>query len=399
MCGRMIFNVGARRSGTFWLQRIVSAHPQVSTVPSETHLFSHGIAPLFDRFQHSLRSSATVGKVYSEREATLDAARDLCDVVFAGFLDPGATHVAERTPLHVLHLDLIAAIYPDAHFAHIVRDGRDVARSLVAQSWGPETIEAAAKEWRSAVTAAWEAKIPSQLYREVRYEQLLENPHEEVAELYRWLALPVNPEVVQDAVIEARIGANLGSRPSPIGTAKWRQTLSSEDLAAFDRVAGDLLAELSYPPSGTMPSPRSTRAPAVAQARELVASVKLALGRRRRGEPTPYRQQLVDEVAESLRAHDHGRLAGLMSEDALVRVVWNDGRRDARSERGRALLRDLLEGDSGLEGRQLRGDVFPGTPYAGLVMTNEGAGGVRTSQVAFMRFAGDRVGELVIYRL
>src|SRR4051794_19181933 len=58
--GRMIFNVGARRSGTFWLQRIVAAHPGVSAVPSETHLFSDGIAPLFSRLQHSVRSSTKV---------------------------------------------------------------------------------------------------------------------------------------------------------------------------------------------------------------------------------------------------------------------------------------------------------------------------------------------------
>src|SRR5437867_3952052 len=39
--GRMIFNLGARRSGTFWLQRIVCAHSDVAEIPSETHLFSH----------------------------------------------------------------------------------------------------------------------------------------------------------------------------------------------------------------------------------------------------------------------------------------------------------------------------------------------------------------------
>jgi len=77
--GRMIFNVGSRRSGTFWLQRIVTAHPEVAAVPSETNLFSGGIATLFECFQHSLRSSAKVGEVYVERDATLDAVRDLCD--------------------------------------------------------------------------------------------------------------------------------------------------------------------------------------------------------------------------------------------------------------------------------------------------------------------------------
>jgi hypothetical protein len=102
LSGRMIFNVGARRSGTHWLQRVVTAHPEVSAVPSETHLLSHGIAPLFERFQHSLRSSSTVGKVYVDREAILDATRDLCDVVFMEFMEAGTSRIAERTPLSLV---------------------------------------------------------------------------------------------------------------------------------------------------------------------------------------------------------------------------------------------------------------------------------------------------------
>jgi len=68
----MIFNVGSRRSGTFWLQRIVTAHPEVAAVPSETHLFSSGIAPLFECFQHSLRSSTKVGEIYVACDAASD---------------------------------------------------------------------------------------------------------------------------------------------------------------------------------------------------------------------------------------------------------------------------------------------------------------------------------------
>src|SRR5947208_2188830 len=147
--GRMIFVVGARRSGTRWLQRILAAHPHVAWVPSESHLFSHGIAPLFELFQHSLRSSTTTGRVYVERAVALDGARDLCDAVLGGFLDPGAERLVERTPLHVLHLDLISGIYPDAQVVHIIRDGRDVALSVAAQNWGPSGIKDAAAEWLS----------------------------------------------------------------------------------------------------------------------------------------------------------------------------------------------------------------------------------------------------------
>src|SRR3954451_9124785 len=277
--GRMIFNVGARRSGTFWLQRIVASHPEVAAVPSETHLFSDVIAPLFVRFQHSELWSPTVGEVYVDRESILDASRDLCDVVFAEFLEPGASRVAERTPLHALHLDLIAAIYPDARFVHIIRDGRDVARSIVSQGWGPETIEGAAQEWRAAVVAARAASLPPQTYREIRYEDLLADPEPAIRDIYGWLGLAAEDRIVEEAVDEANVGANLGAEPSRIATAKWHDMYSPQELVAFDRVAGDLLAELGYPPS----APEGT-APARPGSRRLakVTAARLAGIRRRR---------------------------------------------------------------------------------------------------------------------
>src|SRR5690242_16990370 len=98
---RMIFNVGARRSGTFWLQRIVTAHPDVAEIPSETSLFSHGIAPLMDRFHHGARSSPQVGVIYAPRDTLRDAIRLFTDTVLAPYLTDHATHLAERTALHV----------------------------------------------------------------------------------------------------------------------------------------------------------------------------------------------------------------------------------------------------------------------------------------------------------
>ena len=64
---RMIFCFGARRSGTYLLQRIVGAHPLVSQVPSETHIFSHGLVPLLERFRHEDPESLEVGSMYVER--------------------------------------------------------------------------------------------------------------------------------------------------------------------------------------------------------------------------------------------------------------------------------------------------------------------------------------------
>jgi hypothetical protein len=400
----MIFIVGSRRSGTFWLQRIVTTHPEVAAVPSETHLFSSGVAPLFAGFQHSLRSSSKVGEVYVERDAALDAARDMCDIVFGGMLEPGATRIAERTPVHAFHLPLIAAIYPDARFIHIIRDGRDVARSIAAQEWGPAEIEEAAAEWRSAIMAAREAGLPADLYREVRYEELVRDPGSVVSGLYEWLGLPATDDVVAEAAVEAGIAANLGGAPSGIGVAKWREEYSDADLAAFDRVAGDLLRDLGYPTSSETPS-RSTPPPRRRDSILQATRARLSSVRRRRGRPGRSRvrarplQELVDGVVGALQEHSFDRLSALLTDDALVRIVPADGDEQARGERGREVLRRFLAGDSAFTGQQVRGEVYLGLPYAGVVLTYRDGGGELAERAAFIRFAGERIGELVIYEL
>ncbi len=67
----------------------------MGAVPSESHLLSHGVAPLIERFHHGPRDSSQVGPIYVERERLIRALRHLCDEVFVEFLDPGQQWVPE----------------------------------------------------------------------------------------------------------------------------------------------------------------------------------------------------------------------------------------------------------------------------------------------------------------
>jgi hypothetical protein len=244
---RLIFNVGARRSGTYWLQRIITAHPDVAAVPSETHLFSHGIDLLLQRFQHEDPESGQVGSMFIDRGRLLDATRDFCDAAFETFRD-GREYVAERTPLHALHLELISEVYPDARVVHIIRDGRDAVRSLTVQRFGPDTVAGAAEEWRASVSAARDAGLAPNSYREVRYEEILGAPEEAIHAIYSWLGLEISDDALEQGLAAARAHANVGpSRTAVgIGTRMWEEEWGPDELAEFDRVAGDLLRELGY---------------------------------------------------------------------------------------------------------------------------------------------------------
>src|SRR4051812_14307970 len=93
LTGRMVFLVGAPRSGTNWLQRMLAAHPDVVALPSETHLFSHGLRLLDEQVQHGLVSSPHTGTVYLPRKEWVAAMREFCVLVYsrtADAIDPSA---------------------------------------------------------------------------------------------------------------------------------------------------------------------------------------------------------------------------------------------------------------------------------------------------------------------
>ena len=334
----LLFVVGARRSGTLWLHRILASHPEVAAIPAETHLFSHGIAPLFERFQHGVRNSVLTGTVYVERETAIAKARELCDLVFEPHR-AGARWLLERTPFHVHELELIREVYPDARMIQIIRDGRDVARSLAVQGWGPGTVAEAAREWRDAVNAGRDAEQPVDLYREVRYESLLADPARTAADLFAWLGLEAGEDLIERAVAESRALANVGpSKQGGVGAGKWRDEWSQTEIAAFEENAGELLAELGYP-IATAERPGAGAIGAIegrSAGRRLGGAIGRRLRRRINGagavDPSHLHQTLIDELISGLASRSREQLAELLADDAAVELIA--GERPQRARRG-----------------------------------------------------------------
>lgn len=407
----MIFLVGARRSGTNWLARTLGSHPAVAVVPTETHLFSRGIAPLRDRFQHGASGSMEVARVYMDRDRCLDALRHLCDEVFSGLLetlDPSPERLLERTPEHAAHLDLIGEIYPDARVVHIIRDGRDVVRSLTNQPWGPSSVREAALDWCTTVSRAREQGPALAHYHEVRYERLLADPGQEIGALFRALDLPVDPAVLAGAQAEAHVPFNVDLGDPRVAAGKWRASFSAADLAAFEQEAGGLLAALGYAEEGPGARAGATsrgleRRPAVAVTRAARAraarlwSRRDVIVRRRNRARLGAIAATTSEFLELVAARRWPALAALLHPTALVRVIGPAGRWEGRGEEGRDHLIEVLDGDPALRGRQISGDVHPSVPQFAVVLTYD-VGSEIATRVLLLASAGDLINRVVYYQ-
>ena len=141
----------------------------------------------------------------------------------------------------------LRAVYPDAAYLHLVRDGRDVARSISAVPFfGIPDPADAARLWRRVLEAVRAEAPHLQQFREVRYEQLLADPVREVGELLRWLGLPVTEEVAGQLAERSRTRVSVhAGTAQPVGTDTWR-ALPPDVLARVYAECGPLLIREGY---------------------------------------------------------------------------------------------------------------------------------------------------------
>ena len=242
------FVVGCSRSGTTLLRAMLDAHPALA-VPPESHF---ALAPSVRALRRALRRDpwfALWGITAPDLHGL--GCADAVRAVFAAYAAAhGKPRYADKTPHYVSHLPELAARFPETQFVHIVRDGRDVALSLLEVPWGPDTLEDAARHWRRRVLEGRDAGLPDDRYRELRYEALVADPARELRALAPWLgfdytgamlAYPDRPLTVPHVQHHRR----LVFAPTP-GLRDWRTQMEPADAARFRSVAGDALDLLGY---------------------------------------------------------------------------------------------------------------------------------------------------------
>jgi hypothetical protein len=171
----------------------------------------------------------------------------------------GTSRWGDKTPAYIGHVDRLATIWPDARFVVLVRDGRDVALSVMGVPFGPNNAWAAARSWAGAIRQGREAaaRHPGRVL-EVRYEDLVSQPAETVAAVCDFLELEYAPDMLaieqtdRSKVVEDQAGwfTNVWAGITTAAVGKWRAELTPRQVDVFESVAGDELRALGYETSG-----------------------------------------------------------------------------------------------------------------------------------------------------
>jgi len=285
---RLTMLIGSPRSGTTWLQSMLGAHPAIAT-PQETDIFTVYVKPQLRAWdvqmgwQRQADDRARRAKglpLLLTEEQFIGRVRGLIDEMThaAIALKPTASTVLEKSPSHSGCVEEIVRVAPDTSFIHIIRDGRDVAQSLMAahadgwgRSWAPGSAAQAGRLWQRELRAARRAASAPGGYCEVRYEDLRgPSGPTELARVFAACGIDVSADGARDLLaahdlegMRARgevstsiltggeLGGDARSRQEPAGFfrsggATWRDAWSLGDRRAFHAVAGDLLTELGY---------------------------------------------------------------------------------------------------------------------------------------------------------
>lgn len=278
-----IIVIGCARSATTMMGRILSHHPDVD-------------------MWHELRMIWMYRNAYqphdelSAKDLTPRIARHI-DRKFARHLErSGRRRFAEKTPSNCFRIPFIHALYPDCRIINIIRDGRNVVRSMLRvqehskpdrnvhrfkkriahtplwewpaylprffrtfwrarilgkpmKIWGPLPRDwqqwqnlprhlIVTEQWRRSVEASIRdgRALPSDNYFEIRYEALMQRPIDIISEMLEFTALPRSDEVLE--YVERHIDPNR--------THRWEGTLAEEQEREIVERIGPLLEELGY---------------------------------------------------------------------------------------------------------------------------------------------------------
>jgi hypothetical protein len=213
----------------------------------------------------------------------------------------GTSRYGDKTPPFLLHMDRLAALFPEARFIHLVRDGRSVGLSLRDVGFGPRTVAGTAAYWADRVRLGREAgrRLGPDRYLEVRYEDLVDRPEPTLRRVCAFIDLDFRPEMLayRREEIERipigerhRRGEGLSLRPPERGVRDWRTEMPPRDVAVFEAVAGRELEAFGYGRTFPRPPVAARLRAAGHRAGAEVAGAARAFGRRLRGtSPRPSR--------------------------------------------------------------------------------------------------------------
>lgn len=174
----------------------------------------------------------------------------------------------DKNNWYLEHILTIKAIFPNVHFVHIVRDGRDVAcsyrklgNSVVDSPYAPrlpERVEDIAWQWRNNIERVRSsfASLAWQGVFEVRYEDLVRDPSASLAKLCQQIDEPYDPSMLDYYIINRKRQlepkeflqwkARTLEPPTASTVGEYLSQMKKDEILLFEHIAAKQLRQYGY---------------------------------------------------------------------------------------------------------------------------------------------------------
>jgi len=241
-----VFLVGSERSGTTLLRLMLDHHPSIAfhfefDLAVEM-IADDGTLPGVEEYRAWLVSS----RIFRGSGINVDASLDYRHLVNS-FLEQERKRNKKQlvgATVHT-HFDRLLHVWPDARYVHIIRDGRDVARSCIRMGWAGN-VWTGADRWIEAeqIWTTLRNRLPRSRYCEITYEALIEHPRETLASICDFVGVPYHESMLSypnDSTYDL---------PKDTLGYQWKRKASEEEIRLVEARIGDLLVERGYTLSG-----------------------------------------------------------------------------------------------------------------------------------------------------
>lgn len=244
----VVFIVGAPRSGTTLLQRVVAVHPDFFSIQRESDIF--GFRNLFGR-AHLELPKKECNRIALE-------SRDIIDYFSKCVTYKRAQHegrrFVEKTPQHVMKIGKLLKHFTNARIVNMYRDPRDCFASAQRNKGVHQgkSADQYARYWRRCIEAWMEYREHDNVLG-VKYEAFVNDTDAELDRVMTFLGAEAHGtqtdprKLSSDKRSEKEGFARLNSPIDASSCGRWSEQITREEASVIEAVCGEYMLRLGYP--------------------------------------------------------------------------------------------------------------------------------------------------------
>jgi len=239
-----LFLVGSERSGTTLLRLMLDHHPEIAFEKEFDFVVTKvSDAGEFPSPHDYVEWIATVRGANYAIDRSLDYRELVNDFLHQKQAASGGKPYVGAT-VH-RNFDRLRFLWPDARYIHLMRDPRDVARSVLQKGWAGNIYQAS-EFWIQAENC-WDSLVPhlrSDQAVEIHYEDLVMRTESVLTEICRFVGVDYS-----EKMLGYRADAPQYPPPDPSLVAQWKTKLAPRKVALVELRAVRLMESRGYAPS------------------------------------------------------------------------------------------------------------------------------------------------------